>query len=95
MIGNFQLYSSFSPRIVASADLGIDVINWSKPRLSIWNRPCDSGCELVDFWHYLITLLSLMIGNFQSYPLVSLQLEASADLDIDAINWPSKPRLIV
>jgi len=28
-----------------------------------------------------------MIGNFQSYPLFSLRIVASADLDIDVIGW--------
>ena len=30
MIGNFQLYPLFSLQIVASADLDIDVVDWSK-----------------------------------------------------------------
>ena len=33
MIGNFQVYPLFSLRLVASADLDIDVIDWSKLRL--------------------------------------------------------------
>ena len=28
-----------------------------------------------------------MIGNFQSYPLLSLRIVASADLDIDVVDW--------
>ena len=36
-----------------------------------------------------------MIGNFLSYPLFSLWLVASADLDIELIDWSNKPRLIV
>ena len=49
--------------------------------------PCDSASELVDCDVIKLPLLSSMIGNFQSYPLFSLRFVASADLDIDAIDW--------